>query len=464
VVNVDNTPPDAALISPTQGMFLRNIVLLEAAVSDPGGVAKVEFYRGTTLIGTDTSAPYAVSWDSTTVAGGAHSLTAKAHDSVGNVRTSTGVEVTVDNTEPSVALSAPASYTLLRGVVQVSATASDNLGVARVELYADGTLIGTDTSAPYEVSWDSTAVADGAHTFAASAYDHAGNGRSASLNVVVTTDNTPPEAALTSPAQGTLLRGSVVLEATASDSKAVAKVEFYRGTTLLGTDTTSPYSLSWNTVGETDGSHVLTVKAHDSAGNVRTSGGVGVTVDNTAPTTAVSTPAQNALVRGTVPVSATASDNLGVERVEFYAGTTLLGTATTAPYAVSWDSTSGANGAVTLTTRAYDAAGNVTVSAGRAVTVDNAAPTVAITSPANGATLSSLSLSTTIQASASDNVGVTQVVFYDGASVMGTDTTAPYSVSWNLLSATKGTHTLTARAYDAAGNVTTSAPISVKVN
>jgi large repetitive protein len=61
-------------------------------------------------------------------------------------------------------------------------------------------------------------------------------------------------------------------------------------------------------------------------------------------------------------------------------------------------------------------------------------------------------------------VGVTQVVFYDGATVMGTDTTAPYSVSWNLLSASKGTHTLTARAYDAAGNVTISAPISVKVN
>ncbi|XHF15039.1 Ig-like domain-containing protein [Archangium gephyra] len=72
--------------------------------------------------------------------------------------------------------------------------------------------------------------------------------------------------------------------------------------------------------------------------------------------------------------------------------------------------------------------------------------------------------STTIQASASDNVGVTQVVFYDGGAVLGTDTSAPYSFSWNLLSAAKGTHTLTAKAYDAAGNVTTSAPISVKVN
>jgi large repetitive protein len=68
-----------------------------------------------------------------------------------------------------------------------------------------------------------------------------------------------------------------------------------------------------------------------------------------------------------------------------------------------------------------------------------------------------------VQATASDNVGVTQVVFYDGATVLGTDTTAPYSVSWSLVFASRGTHTLTARAYDALGNVSISAPISVTV-
>ncbi len=113
-----------------------------------------------------------------------------------------------------------------------------------------------------------------------------------------------------------------------------------------------------------------------------------------------------------------------------------------------------------LTARAYDAAGNVTLSAAHTVWVDNTAPAVSITSPAHGA---SLFLSTTVQASASDHVGVTQVVFYDGGTVIGTDTTAPYSVSWNLLNVSKGTHTLTARAHDAVGNTTLSAPVSVTV-
>ncbi|HEX8536295.1 MAG TPA: Ig-like domain-containing protein, partial [Cystobacter sp.] len=331
------------------------------------------------------------------------------------------------------------------------------------EFYAEGTLIGTDTSAPYEVSWNSPAMPDGLRLLNAKAYDSAGN--YSSSTIVVTLDNTLPGAAITSPAPGAFVRGTVLLNATASDNQGVDRVEFYVDGMLVDTDLNASYQGAWNTAGATNGAHTLTAKAFDIAGNVRTTAGVTVTVDNTAPTTALGTPAHNASVRGTVAVSATASDNLGVDRVEFLAGTTLLGTVTTAPYGVSWDTTALASGsAVTLTTKAYDAAGNVTTSAARTVTVDPTAPSVAITSPANGASFSGLTFSTTLQASASDNVGVTQVVFYDGGSVIGTDTTAPYSVSWSLLGVSKGTHTLTARAQDAAGNVTTSAPISVKVN
>ncbi len=92
--------------------------------------------------------------------------------------------------------------------------------------------------------------------------------------------------------------------------------------------------------------------------------------------------------------------------------------------------------------------------------VDNAAPTVAITSPANGSTVF---LSTTIQATASDNNAVQQVAFYDGTKLLGTDTSAPYSFSWNTSLVTRGQHTLTARATDYAGNVTISAPVYVTV-
>ena len=70
---------------------------------------------------------------------------------------------------------------------------------------------------------------------------------------------------------------------------------------------------------------------------------------------------------------------------------------------------------------------------------------------------------TTITASATDNVGVTKVEFSVDGKLVATDTSAPYSTSWNAAAATFGTHTLTAKAYDQAGNSATAAPVSVTV-
>ncbi|HVG57831.1 MAG TPA: Ig-like domain-containing protein [Hyalangium sp.] len=93
--------------------------------------------------------------------------------------------------------------------------------------------------------------------------------------------------------------------------------------------------------------------------------------DTTLPTTSLTAPAAGATLTGTVTVSANASDNVGVTRVEFYAGSTLIGTDTSAPYSISWNTTGVANGSYSLTSRAYDAAGNVGTSAARTVTVSN---------------------------------------------------------------------------------------------
>ena len=134
-----------------------------------------------------------------------------------------------------------------------------------------------------------------------------------------------------------------------------------------------------------------------------------------------------------------------------------------------WDTTLGTGGPHTLTAQARDTAGNLSTSAPVTVTVSNAAtppsdttaPSVAVSSPANGSTVSG---TTTVTANSADNVAVASVQFMlDGANLGAADTAAPYSVSWDTTSASNGTHTLTARARDAAGNTTTSAAISVPV-
>ena len=101
--------------------------------------------------------------------------------------------------------------------------------------------------------------------------------------------------------------------------------------------------------------------------------------DTTHPTTSLTAPAAGATLTGTVTVSASASDNVGVTKIEFYAGSTLIGTDTTAPYSLSWNTTGVANGTYSLTSKAYDAAGNVGTSAARSVTVSNTGGTCGTT-------------------------------------------------------------------------------------
>ena len=84
-----------------------------------------------------------------------------------------------------------------------------------------------------------------------------------------------------------------------------------------------------------------------------------------------------------------------------------------------------------------------------------------ITAPLNGATVSG---TTTVTASASDNVGVTKVEFYLDGALKSTDTTSPYSWSWDTTTATNGSHSLTSKAYDAALNVGTSTTVNVTVS
>src|SRR4030095_15723012 len=132
---------------------------------------------------------------------------------------------------------------------------------------------------------------------------------------------------------------------------------------------------------------------------------------------------------------------------------------TAAPYTLSWNTTGATNGSHTISARARDAAGNQGTAAAGSVTVSNAAPdttppTVSVSAPAAGVTVSG---TVSVSANASDNVGVGGVeVLLDGAN-LGTEVpAAPYSLNWNTAGATNGSHTIGARARDAAGNQTTS--------
>ena len=110
------------------------------------------------------------------------------------------------------------------------------------------------------------------------AEDAVSNSNSGHASYVVYRDSTPPTVSFTSPSTGmTLSGGRVTLAASASDASGIAAVEFYDGSSLIGRDTTAPYSLSWNLRKASKGPHTLSVKAIDAAGNAQTAS-IAVTV------------------------------------------------------------------------------------------------------------------------------------------------------------------------------------------
>ncbi|HET9359374.1 MAG TPA: Ig-like domain-containing protein, partial [Vicinamibacterales bacterium] len=147
--------------------------------------------EGVNLGAEDTTAPYSMSWNTATAVNGWHLLTAVARDTAGNAAISVPVLFKVSNpadtVPPTVAISAPSNGASLTGSVAVTATASDNVGVASVEFSVDGTPLGVDTTPPYSVSWDTGAATDGSHVLSTVARDATGN--SASSSVVVTVAN-----------------------------------------------------------------------------------------------------------------------------------------------------------------------------------------------------------------------------------------------------------------------------------
>ncbi len=184
----------------------------------------------------------------------------------------------------------------------------------------------------------------------------------------------------------------------------------------------------------------------------RGEGSVRVISDTTPPMASIAAPLANAIVNGSVPFTVSASDTVAFHKVRFWVGATYLGYDETAQYAKTWNTTAFQNGRHTLKIEALDRAGNSTIRT-HVVTVknpDTTPPSVSITAPANGATVAG---TTTITATATDNLGVQKVRFYVDSTYLGYDSTAPFSMPWNSAAFPNGSHTVRAQAVDWLENV-----------
>ncbi len=453
-----NTPPTvgiALLNGDTYQMPLN--LTIPATASDNSAVTQVEFYNGATLLATDTTAPYSHTW--VNIPSGNYSFTARATDDDGVSTTSTAVAIAV-NQSPSVAIASPASGAILGAPASplVQATASDpDDSLSKVEFYLGGALQATDTTAPY--AWQASNFAAGTYALTAKAFDTRGGVTvSAASSLIV---NTLPSIGLTTPTAGTLVQapGTFTVSANASDTDgSITKVDFYAGSTLVATDNAAPYSQVWSGVGA--GAYTITAVATDNRGGTTTTPAVVATV-NAPPTVSLTAPTNNTakLAPADVSIEASASDaDDSLTKIEFYTGSTLLATDTAAPFVHVQSGM--ASGTYALTAKAYDSRGGITTSAASTLIVSNG-PTVQLTAPLDqsGAVLpNAVSLAATASVSGGT---ITQVEFFAGSTLLGTDTAAPYTFDWTPSAA--GDYSITARATDSLGLTGTSAAAVVRV-
>ncbi|MFL5729235.1 MAG: carbohydrate-binding protein, partial [Cytophagaceae bacterium] len=339
-----NQPPVISLSSSGNTFTAPASVPFNATASDADGtISKVEFFNGPTLIGTSTASPYNFTWSN--VAAGTYSITAKATDNSGASATSAAVSVTVKIAESpyaGIAISLPgkmeaenydlggeglayhdadaanqgtafrtdgvdiestadagAGYNVgyiadgewLKYMVNVTSAGMYNFGfrvavtgtASAIRVEVDGADVTGSIVLPNTGGWQTwtnvaspnVSLSAGAHTIRLFVVTGGFN-----INYVnVTRLNQPPTVSLTSPANGAKFTSpaSVTLSANAADSDGtIAKVEFFNGTTLIGTSTASPYSFTWNNVAT--GTYSLTAKATDNSGASTTSAATSISV------------------------------------------------------------------------------------------------------------------------------------------------------------------------------------------
>ena len=248
--------------------------------------------------------------------------------------------------------------------------------------------------------------------------------------------------------------GTRTLSGTIAGVPTVARLELYQttasGNLSRGTDVTvanGAFSV------QVSGSSVFTLTTTTAA-------------DTAAPVVAMTEPGNGARLSGIVSIAAAASDNVGVAGVQFLLdGAAVNGEVTTAPYTTSWNTSTVSPGSHQLSARARDAAGNSAVADPLSVSVDNSdstPPSVTITAPAGGSTISA---TVTINAAAVGQCAVAGVQFLlDDVALGSEDTGAPYAISWNTTTAAAGSHRFAGRARDTAGNLSTSASVTVSVS
>ena len=509
----DATAPTQPTGLAKTGSTLTSVSLGWAASTDDVGVAGYSVFVNGAPVATTPATTFTVGG---LFCGTSYTVAVDAYDAAGNHSLRSSIFVVTaacpDTTAPTVSITGPAAGATVSGTVSVAASASDDVAVGSVEFWIDGVNRVTDTTAPYSYSWDTTVEGNGSHTILVKAFDSSGN--SAGASITVTASNNGPCATSSSawqnqplpahtgsftvgfdstpdgnnidavtglsngPASGYESLAAIVRFNSAgfidarngADYASASPIPYTAGTSYhvrlvvnLATHTYSTYVtpkgsaetiVGLNYAFRSEQASVTSLTNWALKDESGTAAVCRLVVSNASDSTPPSQPTGLAKTGSTLTsVSlgwAASTDDVGVAGYSVFVNGAPVATTPATTFTVGglFCGTS-----YTVAVDAYDAAGNHSLRSSifvvTAACPDTTAPTVSITGPAAGATVSG---TVSVAASASDDVAVGSVEFWiDGVNRV-TDTTAPYSYSWDTTVEGNGSHTILVKAFDSSGN------------
>ena len=522
----DNVSPTVTIIAPANESTFNgpgNIQLQAQANDSDGWIKRVEFYRGTILLGSvlgqDLTNVYSFIWSNAQPASAPYVITARAYDNFDVKSTSAPVSIAIvgtANQSPTATMLSPANGSVFNLptniLLRASATDSDGT-VSTVQFFRGTTFIGNgvtaETANSYSFIW-SNAVA-GEYAISTVATDNLqARGTSAPVNIQIVGAPVQPKVRIVNPTNNASFTAPARIEISAdpiTNAAAIVAVEFFAGTNSIGsvtnTNSLGRYFLAWTNVSA--GSYVLTAKAKSNQGSSTTSEPVQISVIEADPQptvvsiTAVDPEAGEGSQAGTSISGNTALFKLersGSTNTSLAVSISVGGTASNGVDFVSIPGTitipAGSKVAQIVLSpiddQLVESNENVIISiiaplcaavyppppgcyevGGQGFAVAtildndfvNEPPSVRVTSPTNGSVFFG-PLNVPVAAEASDSNGqVTRVDFYAGDRWLGADLTAPYSVTWS--NALPGIYGVKAKATDNLGGVRMSEPVSVTI-
>jgi hypothetical protein len=239
-----------------------------------------------------------------------------------------------DDNAPTVSITNPADGSTVTGTANITATATDDIGINRVEFYRDNTLIGNDSSYPYEITYNFASIPPGTYLIKVIAFDSLG--QTAVDAIKVANSDNRPTVNITNPANGAKVFGVVTIKADATDFLGIKNVKFYINDALKCTDTTAPYECQWDTNLLQFGSYTIRAIAEDTSAQT-TSDQIIVTTTDSPPSVKITEPTSSSNIFGVTVIKADAWDNIKVAKVDFYVNGSLICSDTDVSYECSWD-------------------------------------------------------------------------------------------------------------------------------